>query len=166
MERSEMELKKLDKSFYLANPVLLQALDFDMATNTWFNNEKVRGHGVVQIRLNELTFAIPVRSTIQHSESFILEINRGPDKRNKGMGLDYSKAVLLRESIHISSDIFLLRSKIAGKKLLGKQAHITRKFAHYVERYIKAVQKQDQNILNSIEYRHTTLVNYHPELGL
>ncbi len=29
-----MELKKLDKSFYLANPVLVQALDFDMATNT------------------------------------------------------------------------------------------------------------------------------------
>nr|WP_313668391.1 hypothetical protein [Atlantibacter sp.] len=82
------------------------------------------------------------------------------------MGLDYSKAVLLRESNPISSDIFLLRSKVAGKKLLGKQAHITRKFAHYVERYIKAVQKQDRNILNSIGYRHTTLVNYHPELGL
>ncbi|WP_244290528.1 hypothetical protein [Atlantibacter subterraneus] len=119
-----MELKKLDKSFYLANPVLLQALDFDMATNTWFNNEKVRGHGVVQIRLNELTFAIPVRSTIQHSESFILEINRGPDKRNKGMGLDYSKAVLLRESSHINSDIFSCEVKLPVKNYWGSK-HIS-----------------------------------------
>lgn len=161
-----MELKKLDRSFYAANPVLIQALDFDMKSKTWFAGDKVRGHGIVQITLNSLTFAIPVRSNIQHSESFILEICRDPAKKVKGMGLDYSKAVLLRDAGHVSSEVFVLRTKDAGKKLVGKEAHITKMFTKYVNRYIKAVRERDARILNSNGYRHTTLVNYHSELGL
>ena len=161
-----MELKKLDKSFYAANPVLIQALDFDMKSKAWFSGDKVRGHGIVQITLHGLTFAIPVRSNIQHSESFILEICRDPARKIKGMGLDYSKAVLLRDAGHVSNEVFVLRTKGAGKKLVGKEAHITRMFSKYVNKYIKAVKEDDKRILNSDGFRYTTLVNYHPELGL
>lgn len=160
-----MDLKKLDQSFFADNPVLIQALDFDMNANTWLSKDKVRGHGIVQIQLNNLTFAIPVRSNIQHGESFILEVNRH-DKRYKGMGLDYSKAVLIKDLSHISHENFVLRSKHAGKKLIGKEEHIKNKFGHYVKKYINAVESKDTHILNSIEYRFTTLVNYHTELGL
>ena len=54
----------------------------------------------------------------------------------------------------------------AGKKLIGKEEHIKNMFTNYVDKYIKAVQKEDKNILNSMEYRFTTLVNYHAELEL
>ncbi|WDZ72930.1 hypothetical protein PWW31_03810 [Vibrio harveyi] len=37
-----MELKKLDASFYVDNPVLTQALDFDMQNQVWFTGDKVR----------------------------------------------------------------------------------------------------------------------------
>ena len=121
-----MELKKLDESFYNDNPKIIQALDFDHKTQQWSGN-KVRGHGIVSITINGLTFAIPVRSYIKHRASFILEVN---------------------------------------KKLLGKEGHITKQFDKYVNRYIKAVQKDDQRVLNSNEYRFTTLVNYHTELSL
>ncbi|MGG6138924.1 type III toxin-antitoxin system TenpIN family toxin [Pantoea allii] len=166
-----MELKKLDDSFYVDNPVLIQALDFDNKEREWMlydaaGEKKTRGHGIVKIELNGLTFAIPVRSNIQHDESFILEVNRSRDRRNKGMGLDYQKAVLIRDAAHISNEDFVLRTKQAGRKLVGKEEHITTMFTHYVEKYIKAVRKNDRNILNSMEYRFTTLINYHAELGL
>lgn len=159
-----MELKKLDTSFYLDNARIEQALDFDMASGTW-TADKVRGHGVVQITINNLTFAIPVRSHIKHGASFILEVNRA--KQNiKGMGLDYSKALLITKPAHVSEQAFLLKSKAAGKKLAGKEAHVTTQFTKYVEKYVAAAKKPDRNILNSPEYRFTTLVNYHIELGV
>ena len=61
-----MELKKLDESFYTDNPVVIQALDFNIVNNEWMSHDgKVRGHGVVQIDIDGLTFAIPVRSKYQ-----------------------------------------------------------------------------------------------------
>jgi protein AbiQ len=39
-------------------------------------------------------------------------------------------------------------------------------FTGYVEKYINAVKKKDQNILRSAEYIETTLINYHEELGI
>ena len=162
-----MELKKLDESFYIDNPIVIQALDFSAEANEWMSHDgKVRGHGIVQIAIGDLTFAIPVRSNIKHDASFILEVNRGRDKSIKGMGLDYSKALLIRKSEHVTNNVFVLRSKDAGKKLQGKQEHITKQFTKYVEKYIKAVLKGDTNILKSSDYRVSTLVNYHSELGL
>lgn len=70
-----MELKKLDQSFYVDNPKVEQDLDFDSQLGTW-NSSKTRGHGIVKITINGLTFAIPVRSYIKHNASYILEVNR------------------------------------------------------------------------------------------
>lgn len=159
-----MELNKLDNSFYTDNTALTHALDFDQTTNTWSGN-KVRGHGVVTIKLHGLTFAIPVRSRIKHHASFILEVNRG-DKYVKGMGLDYSKALLIRDAKHVSAQNFVLNSKDAGKKLIGKEQHITNQFEQYVDKYVRSFKKGDQNVLGSSEYRYSTLQHYHSELGL
>ncbi|EHF5043414.1 TPA: hypothetical protein L8Q31_005053 [Klebsiella pneumoniae] len=164
-----MELKKLDESFYTDNPVVIQALDFNIVNNEWMSHDgKVRGHGVVQIDIDGLTFAIPVRSNIKHDASYILEVNRdeNKDRRIKGMGLDYSKALLIRKTEHISNNIFVLRTKEAGRKLQGKEQHIQKQFNKYVMRYVKAVEKNDRRILNDEEYRFSTLVNYHVELGI
>jgi len=161
-----MELKKLDNSFYTDNPVVLEALDFDISNRVWMAGDKVRGHGIVQIELNGLVFAVPVRSNIQHDASLILEVNRDRNRRVKGMGLDYTKALLIRKPCHVSSDPFLLKTKEAGRKLQGKEDHVTKQFTRYVEKYVKAVQNKDRNILNSADYRFTTLINYHTELGL
>ena len=159
-----MELKKLSASFYIDNLQVEQALDFDMRTGKW-SFAKVRGHGVVTISIRNLTFAIPVRSFIKHKASFILQVDRS-SRFIKGMGLDYSKALLIRDDAHISDDVFVLRSKTAGKKLVGKEVHVTKQFTHYVDKYVLAVTKGDGNILNSLEYRFTTLINYHHELNL
>lgn len=159
-----MELKKLDNSFYDDNSRIEQALDFDMKSGTWFKG-KVRGHGVVQISYNELTFAIPVRSFIKHNASFILEVDR-KNRDVKGMGLDYSKALLITKAHHVSASVFVLRSKSAGRKLVDKQQHVTDRFTKYVQKYVAAIKRNDRHVLNSFEYRFTTLINYHDELGI
>lgn len=159
-----MELKKLDLSFYTDNPKIKEALDYDSRTETW-DKIKVRGHGIVKITINDLVFAIPVRSNVSHSASYILEKDK-VRRAIKGMGLDYSKALLIRDAKHITNDNFVLRSKDAGKKLIGKEEHITNKFQRYVERYIAAIKKGDNHVLSSVEYRYTTLINYHTELGI
>ncbi|HHQ4628786.1 type III toxin-antitoxin system TenpIN family toxin [Aeromonas hydrophila] len=160
-----MELKKLDSSFYIENPILHEALDFDRKSGTWMEGGKVRGHGIVQIAINGLIFAIPVRSNIDHDQCFILEVNRA-NPRIKGMGLDYSKAMLIRDEKHVTSDVFVLTNKAAAKKLIGKQEHITKSFSKYVERYVAAVAKKDKHILGDKGYRFTTLINFHRELGI
>lgn len=159
-----MDLNKLDNSFYTDNTDLTHALDFDIKTNSWLEG-KIRGHGVVTIDVRGLTFAIPVRSNIKHHASYILEVNR-TDKHVKGMGLDYSKALLIRDTKHVSTQNFVLKSKDAGKKLIGKEEHITKQFEHYVTKYLKSYQKGDKNVLGSAEYRYSTLQHYHRELGL
>ncbi|MBR9906824.1 MAG: hypothetical protein GYB30_02090 [Gammaproteobacteria bacterium] len=159
-----MELRKLAPSYYLDNPVVQQALDFDMASNSW-NMLKVRGHGIVEITFNNLIFAFPVRSHIRHRASFILEVNR-KDRHIKGMGLDYSKALLIKHRHHILDEVFLLTSKQAGRKLVNKGAHISNQFNAYVAKYILSFRKRDTHVLNSYEYRYTTLINYHVELGV
>ncbi|MBP7927969.1 hypothetical protein KAZ57_02375 [Patescibacteria group bacterium] len=159
-----MELKKLDQSFYTDHPRIEQALDFDMQSGTWTGN-KVRGHGIVTIDVNGLLFAIPARTNIKHNAAFILQINRS-DRQVKGMGLDYSKSLLISDLKYVTSDVFVLSDKAAGKKLIGKEQHITNQFTKYVEKYISAIRKNDLFVLNSFDYRHTTLINYHKELGI
>ena len=159
-----MELKKLAALFYADNKSVKQALDFDEVAGTW-TEEKVRGHGIVQISINGLVFAIPVRSNIKHNASLILKRDLSPSAI-KGMGLDYSKALLIRNPAHVSDEIFLLRDKPSARNLEGKELHVTKQFSKYVERYILAVRESKHMTLNSSEYRFTTLVNYHAELGL
>ncbi|MEH0344714.1 hypothetical protein [Vibrio cholerae] len=135
---------RLRKRITQQSPKVEQDLDFDSQLGTW-NSSKTRGHGIVKITINGLTFAIPVRSYIKHNASYILEVNR-QDRTIKGMGLDYSKALLIRDDSHVTDDVFVLRNKKSGKKLIGKEEHITSQFQKYVEKYIDAVKRNDANI--------------------
>ena len=66
----------------------------------------------------------------------------------------------------ISDENFNLKVKDAGKKLVGKEKHVTDQFEKYVKKYIHAVTVKDQNILSNKEYVDTTLINFHADLGL
>jgi protein AbiQ len=156
---AEMQLKKLDLSFYEANTGLVEALD--NVYGHWIAG-KTRGYGVVIINLKNLTFAIPLRSNISHNAAYLTVNNT-----NKGIrkGLDFSKALLIRDNRYISNERYKIPAE-EHKKLQGKEHFIIGKFEKYVEKYINAVSKSDKNILHSQEYRFTTLKNYHSEFDL
>ncbi|MEY4589630.1 MAG: hypothetical protein RL497_1706 [Pseudomonadota bacterium] len=159
-DKNHMHLKKLTPSFYKENTHLQQALD---NTNGSWERGKIRGYGVVIIKLGDLMFAIPLRSNIKHGAAYITVKSNA--KGAKGKGLDFSKALLITQDNFLSEIPFKIPPE-EHKKLQNKEHFITEKFEKYVDKYVLAVRKADQNILNSTEYRFTTLINYHLELGI
>ena len=158
-----MQLLKLDSTYYADHTHLIQALD--NVGGVW-EAGKTRGYGIVLISIKDLTFGIPLRSNIRHKAAYLTKKNPSVDNVPPyGKGLDYSKALLISNPAYISTEIFKIPPE-EHKKLVSKQPYIAKSFEKYVEKYINAVNKPDLNILNSIEYRHTTLQNYHTELGI
>jgi len=155
-----VQLKKLDNSFYSDNTHLSEALDNH--DGNWAKG-KVRGYGIVIISINNLSFAIPLRSNIRHRSSYITV--KSNQSGFEGKGLDFTKALLITNEKYVSNLPFKI-SPDEHKKLANKEHFITSKFEKYVAKYIVAIEKSDRNILQSSNYRFSTLYNYHSELGL
>jgi protein AbiQ len=146
-----MQLIKIDPTFYVDHAHLVQALDNH--GGAW-QAGKTRGYG------------IPIRSNISHKAAYLTVRNLSSGNGLPyGKGLDFSKALFIPNSSYISAEVFKIPPK-EHQKLVSKQLYIANIFEKYVEKYINAVSKADKNILNSNEYRHTTLQNYHTELGI
>jgi len=60
---------------------------------------KTRGFGLFIININELTFAIPLRSNIKHKASFATK--KSYVGNSLGKGFDYSKALLITKSSYV-----------------------------------------------------------------
>ncbi|MGP6151700.1 type III toxin-antitoxin system TenpIN family toxin [Priestia flexa] len=127
--------------------------------------EKVRGYGILLVEIRGYKFAIPVRSKIAYHQKKSNYTTRIWEYRGKKVrhGLDYSKAVIIKEDRYIVEKEFLLEVHSDAVKIRDNQHHIITKFTAYVERYIDAVKEEKQSIL-SREYRFSTLQNYHDEL--
>lgn len=151
-----MKILKLTTEFYNENNHLKEALD--LKDGEWIVG-KERGYGIAIIEINNLRFGIPLRSNFtsrKHNSCF-------PTVKDGNKGLDYSKAVLLEKDSYISTVTFEI-PKEEYLKIQGKSHNIQRKFTQYVEKYIKGVTRNDPNILR--HYQHSTLQNYHSQLGL
>ena len=148
-----LKIASLTQHFDLENPRLKEAL-----------HDKGRGYGVVTIQLNQLTFGLPLRSNLNHNYGVVLDTiihNRRTYKR----GLDYTKAVLLRNpSLEIGSVFFVTKSQKTA--LIRREKMIINQFSRYVSGYVSAANRNVEATLNGPAYRYSTLVNYHSELGI
>lgn len=145
-----IQLRTLTDQFYADNKGLQEALDGS-------NDGKVRGYGIVVIDLNGLMFGIPLRSHLNHKFGFVSERSEGVKK-----GLDYTKALLIQKEEYVSRAY-----KIPAPEFIhinDNKEKIQEDFNKFVNRYIEAHVKNDENILRN--YRYSTLKNYHKELGL
>lgn len=151
-----MKILKLTQEFYDENIHLDHVMD---KINGKWDETKTRGYGIVVLSYNGLEFGIPLRSNFTNRKTnSCFETVKGGNK-----GLDYSKAVLLTKESHKSDEAFII-PKEEYIRVQNKAHFIGRKFGQYVEKYMKGVRKQDQNILR--HYQFSTLQNYHDELGL
>ncbi len=146
-----MLIQKLEDAFFDENKHLVEVLD---KKNGVWDEEKKRGYGIVLISLDNLRFGIPLRSHIAHRACFTTSGTKG---------LDYSKSVLLLKDEYISASPFKIPEP-EYVKIKDRTVFIGKQFSKYVDRYIYAVGKDDQNILR--HYRFSTLQNYHAELGI
>jgi len=154
-----MQLRKLEDRFYEENTHLREVMDKN--AGVWDDN-KARGYGILVIELNGLRFGIPLRSNIPRSSKHCFFSKKDADDRK---GLDFEKAVLLPKDEYVSTLPFHIpRTELA--KIRDNEYVIWKKFSKYVDRYVKlCTEIPGSNVLQH-EYRYSTLVNYHVELGV
>lgn len=145
------KIAKLEDAFFNTNSDLKEALHTSPEGDRAQGKE--RGYGVVIVRLEGgITFGIPLRSNMKHKHGF---------STVESKGLDYSKAVIIKDPAHIKKEPFVIPSK-EFIKISDRELFIRERFEKYIKKYIKAVKNGDENILR--EYKFSTLVNYHDEL--
>ena len=96
-----------------------------------------RPYAHVQLALNGVLFAIPLRSNIDHPHAFFT------NKKEK-CGVDYSKAVAITKEKYIDRTTKVFIRPDEFDKLRGKDYRIKQQFAEYVELYKLA--KIDESI--------------------
>ena len=118
---------------------------------------KHRGYGIVSVQVNDLTFAIPLRSNLNHSNGLkTVLVGR------QWNGLDYSKALLVNDD-DLNKESFKPRTDAEYEKIQSSKEKVIKDFGAYVDGYIEAAKK---NETNNHKFRFTTLQYFHDELGI
>ncbi len=124
--------------------------------------QKNRGYGIVSVTVNDLTFAIPLRSNMNHNNGLkTIFQKRGGDK--VWNGLDYSKALLVEES-DLARVAFKPREQAEYDKIQKNKDKITSDFEKYVKNYIVCAEKGTSS--TDKRYKFSTLQYFHKELGV
>lgn len=120
--------------------------------------KQLRPYVMLIVKIDDLTFALPLRSHIKHKYAYFTD-------KEKGCGIDYSKAVVIT-----NSDLYVEKEKVPYirpneyKNLLGKNIIIEKAFRKYLKDYKKAMTlKTDRK---NYTYKFSTLQYFHKELGL
>ncbi|WP_215193344.1 hypothetical protein [Exiguobacterium sp. s95] len=158
-----MNLHQLTPVFYAENGHLIEALDKTPGSQF---KDKGRGYAVLVVKVKNIQFAIPLRSSmsIDHKYNFTTKTSVNSKGKKVRHGLDYSKAVIITSQAQVNEKIFYLKKKEDYLKIKKQVDKIQMEFEKMIEKYIRAVLKNDKNILR--EFRYSTLQNYHEELGL
>jgi len=122
-----------------------------------------RPYYVMLLALDGLTYAIPLRSYINHKFCFIAD-----DSGGQNSGLDYSKAVIITDvAKYIDPALVTIRENEYGffKK---NELFIKKGFSSYVAFYKKEFRRRQKNpsLPESPLCRYATLKYFHKELGL
>jgi len=118
-------------------------------------HKPTRPYVMLMVKIDNLTFAIPIRSHLRHKFGFITN-------KETNAGLDYSKAVIILKPEYISDKqrITITRQEMLlisnSKELIIKDF---KRFLHTYKRKIK-------NNLSETLLKYSSLQYFHKELGL
>ena len=115
-----------------------------------------RPYAVFLIKLNNLTFAVPVRSHITHKYSI---------KTIGNKGLDFSKAVVINDRQKYISKKYAYIDNREYQIIMEQKWKITKKMEDYIKKYKMAL--KDTSIpANKILCNSSCLQYFHTELGI
>ena len=124
--------------------------------------EKNRGYGIVSITIDNLTYAIPLRSNMNHNNGFkTISMRRG--KKLIWNALDYSKALIVQQD-DIESTAFQLRTQEEFNKIQLNKEKIKSEFEEYVSAYLECIKNGTST--TDRRFKFSTLKYFHAELGL
>ena len=115
-----------------------------------------RPYAIFLIKLNNLTFAVPVRSHITHKYSI---------KTIGNKGLDFSKAVVINDRQKYISKKYAYIDNREYQIIMEQKWKITKKMEDYIKKYKKAL-KNLSIPANKILCNSSCLQYFHTELGI
>ena len=115
-----------------------------------------RPYAVFLIKLNNLTFAVPVRSHITHKYSI---------KTIGNKGLDFSKAVVINDRQKYISKKYAYIDNREYQIIMEQKWKITKKMEDYIKKYKKAL-KDTFIPANKILCNSSCLQYFHAKLGI
>lgn len=120
---------------------------------------KDRGYGVVHVQHGALTFALPLRSNLNHPNGFKTSFDKNAKSWN---GIDYTKALVVSDA-DFESVAFKTRTDAEYKKIKKNSEKIKKEFFLYVTEYVTAVKT---GLELDRKFAFTTLQYFHKELGI
>ena len=117
-----------------------------------------RPYIMIVIKVNDLTFGIPLRSDVKHKYALFT------DKENN-CGADYSKAVIIPDETYIDESKSPHIRDNEFNVLKGKEYRLKVGFERYIEKYKKALEHLDIK-RNQKMCQYSTLQYFHKELGI
>lgn len=130
----------LSEDFYQAYP---------SAQYPEIEQKKTRPYIQILVEIDEIKFAIPLRSDIHHPHVL------WTDKKNH-CGLDFSKAVVITDKKYIDGEREPHLRQNEFNALKGKDFKIKQKMQKYIEKYKKAKEKPE-DIVNKTLLEYSTL---------
>ena len=111
---------------------------------------------------NNLDFAIPFRSNINHNHYY-------KTSDSIKAGIDYSKSVIILDNKYIDSINKPVIRKDEAKKVIGKGGIIKKGFIEYIDKYIISIDNLVNGNGSPKDYylcKYSTLQNFHTQLQI
>ena len=126
-------------------------------------NKEFRPYYVLLLNLDNLTYAIPLRSHIAHRYCFIADNSNGQNS-----GLDYSKAVVITDSAQYIDPAPVTIRQHEYNTLKQHEHLIQKRFSSYVILYKNEICRRIKNpkLPVSTLCQYSSLQYFHGELGL
>lgn len=145
-------LRKLSRTFYA---------DYPHEQFPELLQKKNRPFVVLLIQIDSNCFAIPLRTNITHHACY--RFRNSKRKTVKGTGLDFSKAIVVSDEKYLGEYTTIDNNEY---KELDSQFHeIYKRFQRYVNNYKKFVRNPNE-VFRKNDYRYSSLMYFHEELGL
>ena len=118
-------------------------------------HKPTRPYVMLMIKIDNLTFAIPIRSHLRHQYGFITN-------KETQAGLDYSKAIIILKPEYISDKQRITITKKEMMTISSYKDVIIEDFKRFLHTYKRKI----KNNLSEALLRYSSLQYFHKELGL
>jgi protein AbiQ len=122
-----------------------------------------RPYYVLLLELDNLTYAIPLRSNITHPYCFVADNSNGQKS-----GLDYTKAVVITDIVQYIDPAPVTIHQHEYNFMKQREYLIKKQFSSYVASYKKEFRRRQENpaLPVSALCRYASLKYFHKELGV
>ena len=153
-----MKTKKLYKLHYLSRKFYDR---YNAAKYPEIEHKEGRPYIVLLIKIDDNTFALPLRTNIRHSSCYRFQYSQRTTE--SVTGIDFSKAVIVNDTEYIGDSAEIDNKEYV--ELNDRVAFIISKFRTYLKGYYTYVSGK-ANEYQAKKYKYTTLKYFHKELGI